>query len=153
MTAIAAPVQKAEPIEVAIREASPDELRWVQATWARGIRVTARELLGRRLVPIGRRSDGVLIDGALWMRAHHMLVDALLPASTVIVATLPDMPDTPCAWAAFEGSTLHYVFVAPVARRSTIATQLVLHTRCSSVSHMTDEGVGLMRHLRGEAEA
>lgn len=170
-----------DPILVAIRpSASPNEIRMCQAQWTRELATgwkhrarmpgdkagrhpdlasSRRELEERSGVQIGKpgydaegnRHEPHLLAHALWMKSHHLLVDWLLPKSALVVAVLPDMPDDPIGWAVHEGRVLHFVYVVPAARRSTVATQLVLHTECSSASHMTPAGRGLVRHLRGEA--
>lgn len=108
----------------------------------------------------GNRHDPYVVAHSLWLEAHAALVDKLLARSSVVFAVLPDMPDDPIGWAVFEGvddegtehRVLHFVYVVHAARRSTVATQLVLHCRCSSASHMTPAGRGLVRHLRGTTE-
>lgn len=170
-----------ERIEVAIRPAAgPDERRMCQAQWTRSLETkwkhrahmpgdrpaippsmtqlhgTAEERSG---VQIGKpgydqhdvRHDPHVLSHSLWMESHHLLVDALLERSSHVVAVLPDLPTEPVGWAVFEGHVLHFVFVVPAARRSSVATQLVLHTECSAASHMTPAGRGLVRHLRGTA--
>jgi hypothetical protein len=126
---------------------------------------TRRDLEERSGVQIGKpgyddaghRHDPYIVSHSLWLKAHMGLVDRLLKTSEVVVATLPDMPDEPIGWAVFEADderrVLHFVHVVRAARRSLVATQLVLHTRCSSASHMTPEGRGLVRHLCGTQQA
>lgn len=106
----------------------------------------------RKVVRIGLRGDGVEIDASMLSRAMHSLVDSLLAESTVLVATLPDMPEEPCGWVAFNGPILHFAFVAPIARHAGVARQLVSPLGCSSASHMTALGVVLTRYLRGVVE-
>jgi hypothetical protein len=106
----------------------------------------------RKGVRIGLRGDGVEIDASMLTRALHSLVDSLLSESTVLVATLPDMPDEPCGWVAHAGPVLHFAFVAPIARNAGVARQLVSPLGCSSASHMTSMGAVLTRYLRGVVE-
>lgn len=141
-------IVEAQPttVETVIREARPDEHRWVQATWSRCARIDPTRTFDK--VPIG----GMLwLDPKLVKRAHHRLVDDLMSSCRVIVATLLVDPD-PIGWAAFDGPVLHFVFVAPAARRCSVARQLVLHTRCSTASHVTTEGVRLLRCLSGSQD-
>lgn len=136
-------------LPIAIRPASPDELRLVQATWARGVRAQrVTQVAG--LVEIRCGDIRCALDKSLWARAHHLLVDALLasPTIAVAVAVTPEMPETPVGWAAWDREVLHFVHVVPVARRCRVATKLVLHTRARSASHMTSPGRGLVRYLQ-----
>lgn len=155
-----------ESIAVAIRPADASELQLVRGTWSRcfvqrdrqrSAGPKPRETLGiDRAVDIGRRMDGVMVDASLLIRAHHRLVDELLasPDTRVAVACLPDVPDSPVGWACWQvdskgdGHTLHFVYVQPVARRSSIGRQLVLHSRCTVASHSTQDGLQLMQYLR-----
>jgi hypothetical protein len=99
----------------------------------------------------GKRHEPRFIAQGLLLKAHRLLVDHLLERCTLLVAVLPDLPTEPVGWAVHEGPMLHFVFTVPAARRSSIATQLVLASQCSAASHMTPAGRGLVRHLRGEA--
>jgi hypothetical protein len=168
-----------ETIVVDIRRATDENVRMVQAQWSRemctrwkhrtrihgdkpGVHPSLargrQELEERSGLQVGKpgydqdgnRHEPLILHYDLWRRAHHLLVDILLSSSIVIIATIPGLPADPVGWAAHEGRTLHFVYVVPVARRSTIATQLVLSTRCSAASHMTPDGRGLVQYLRGE---
>lgn len=103
----------------------------------------------------GVRHEPYVIAHRAWKHAHRLLVDSLIESGTLLIAVLPDVPTEPIGWAAFgpldDVPTLHFVYVAPAARRSTIATQLVLACKCSAASHMTPEGRGLAKYLRGKA--
>lgn len=143
-----APVEVDLP--VALRPATPDETRLIQATWTRGMRAPKASQAQLAEVRVGETR--VSLDRSLWLRAHHLLVDALLADSKVVVAVDPELPGLAIGWAAYDGPVLHYVYVSPAVRRCKVATKLVLHTRCSSASHMTSLGRGLVRHLGGEAD-
>jgi hypothetical protein len=149
LTAVAMPV--AVDLPIALRPANPEETRLVQATWARGMRAP-RSTVAHSLAEVRLGDTRVNVDRALWMRAHHLLVDALLESSKIVVAVDPELPGLAIGWAVYDGSVLHYVYVSPAVRRCKVATKLVLHTRCSSASHMTQLGRGLVRHLGGEAD-
>lgn len=138
-------------LPIAIRSANPEETRLIQATWARGMRAP-RASQSSSLAEVRVGETRISLDRALWLRAHHLLVDTLLESSTIAVAVDPELPGLAIGWAAHDGPVLHYVYVSPVVRRCKVATKLVLHTRCSSASHMTQLGRGLSRHLRGEGD-
>lgn len=155
--------QQVEPVEVTIRPARVGERRFVEGTWSRTFvrRDNQRERGPKprteagldRAVDIGRRMDGVLLLAPLLERAHSRLVDEILAAADTEVAIacpidIPDTTDNAVGWACWQGNTLHYVYVAPIARRSTIGSKLVLHSRCSKASHSTTDGVPLMKYLR-----
>lgn len=146
MNAAVATVADVPALRVDLRSLDGEsERKWVMSTWSRCAKVQAGSLHG--LTKVGAE---LWVDPKLVYRAHMRLVDELLPKCTVIVATLLVDPD-PIGWAAFEGDTLHYVYVAPAARRCSIARQLALATRCTQVSHVTPEGMRLARCVRGEA--
>lgn len=153
----------AEPVTVSIRDARDSERKFVEGTWSRSFVFRDRQRCSgpkphrveaiERAIDIGRKVDSgaVALDVALLVRAHHRLVDEILSGSDVriAVACLPDVPNSPVAWACWAGPVLHFVYTVPVARRCTIGRQLVLHSRCSSASHSTTDGLALMRYLHG----
>lgn len=155
-----AAVAQPEPLAIAMREiVGEGEARWVASCWSRcAKKLYNTTAMGRGMVAVGPHPDHkigptpLFMDERLLFRAHCRLVDELLSRSTVLVATLLVDPD-PIGWAAYEGDTLHYVYVAPAARRCSVARQLALATRCHSVSHVTPEGMRLARCVRGEARA
>lgn len=161
MTALATPLVQQEPIDVVIRPAVDAERRWICGTWSRCfVAYNAQKRTGPRhraewalprAVHIGAPANRIDIDASVLLRAHHRLVDSILAdeATSVVVAHIPDMPTEPCGWVVFESPTIHFVYVSPVARRSTVGRQLVLHTGCSEASHMTPDGLRLRRYLGG----
>jgi hypothetical protein len=92
----------------------------------------------------------VLLSRHQIIGAHRMLVDSIIAAADtqIAVAHLPDV-DEPAGWACWQGGTLHFVWVHRAARKAKIATRLIQHSGCSAASHVTPEGRGLLRHLRG----
>lgn len=146
-TQLAAPAA----LDVLTRPATEAELRWVRATWSRCMRAsTAAGPGGSKFVALGHRKDGLQIDARLLSRAHHGLVDSLLPYCSVRVAYLADLPDEPVGWAAFEDRTLHFVFVVPFSRRAGVARALIAPLGCSALSHITPDAWPLLRYLNGE---
>ena len=153
MTATA---QQADAIDYVIRPArmvdsdhGESELRWVQSVWSRCAKLEPRKPYA--MVAVGAPNTSVWIDAKLVYRMHHRIVDELLPKSAVLVAALRRMPDAAIGFAVFEGPMLHYVYVAPDSRRAGIGRQLALHTRCSTASHVTQDGARLLRCLSGYA--
>lgn len=154
-----------DEVEILVRRATAEELRFVQASWARCVwargeaAVQTYDALGKADAPpaerhytsIGspRRPRHVLLASEYAAQAHRLLVDWLLagPDTEVLVATLPDLPE-PMGWACFVGPILHFVFVRGDCRKQRVATRLVHHTGCSAASHVTPSGRPLLRHLR-----
>ncbi len=170
---MSAAVQTPEHIDVAIRPWRREtELRFVQASWADGLRPSRCRDVPKHHVRVldqqgiffnghtyrrddfvsqlhlGRLDDLLDVSRPLWARAARLLIDSLLETATVVVATLPE-DDNPVGWAAHTEAELHFVHVVPVARRSQIARQLMAHTGCSSASFVTARGRPLLRYLRG----
>lgn len=154
-----------DEVEILMRPATAEELRFVQASWARCVwargesAVQTYDAHGKADAPpaerhytsIGspRRPRHVLLASEYAAQAHRMLVDWLLslPGTHVVVATLPDLPE-PMGWACFNGPILHFVFVRGDCRKQRVAARLVHHTGCSAASHVTPSGRALLRHMR-----
>lgn len=149
MGSVTALAEPAVDLPVSIRPATTEELRFVQATWARGMR-PSRVPAHRDLAEVRIGDFRASVDRDLWTRAHHLLVDSLLADSRVAVAVDPEIDDSPIGWAAWSGDTLHFVHVVPAARRCRVATKLVLHTQARHASHWTRAGHGLVRLLHGD---
>lgn len=149
-------------LNVSIRPASGDELRLVQSTWTRTLLQLPMDDDGRTEVggplKVSRskvtrsRVGGMMVERRVLVWSHRLMVDAIIAAddTAIAVAHLPEI-DEPAGWACWQGPLLHFVWVHRAARKAKIATQLVIHSGCSAASHVTPEGRGLLRHLRGRS--
>lgn len=147
----ASPAPGHDLVAVVVRPASASELRWICATWSRAMRASTYQDVGTKMVQFGRRGDGISIDASFLSRAHHLLVDSLIPNVTLHVACLPDVPTEPVGWCAFSGAVLHFVYVLPCVRRSGVARALLAGKHLLSASHMTPDGRHLEAYIGNEA--
>lgn len=164
-----------DAIDYVIRDAYDEhDVRYVQSVWSRCAKLPGRcydaHTMARiamedpnartprgaiRLARISNTADvsavKLYLDPHLVYRMHARLVDEILPKASLVMADLRRTPGMPIGFAVYEGSVLHYVYVAPDSRRAGIGRQLALHTRCSTASHVTPEGARLLRCLSGYA--
>jgi len=150
-------------LPITIRPAYERERRIVQSTWSRTLQqlpfdddhrttIGGADLKAWRTKETRSRVGTMSIDRHEIILALNARVDSILadPQTEVAVAHDPDV-DECTGWACWTGPKLHFVFVHRIARRGRIATRLVLHSGCSAASHVTPEGRGLLRHLRGRS--
>lgn len=113
-----------------LRDAGPDDARYVQETWLTSYlpsHYTTRHRLGEYLCKLNRRL-GARVKHA-YFEAHRPLVSELLDRSRVVIACFDEAPEVVCGWAAgerFDGvRVVHYVYTKAALRQQGIGKAAV----------------------------
>ncbi len=94
-----------------LRDACGDDLSFIYSTWLESYRYDS--FFGKS------HRNGVFFPD------YQLVLDKLLEESRVVVACVPDSPETILGYIVFEPNLLHYIFVKGAFRRFGIATSLL----------------------------
>lgn len=120
--------------DILVRTATPDDLRFVHASWFESYRK-------------GGRSPEVGFD--VYQREQGALIARLVNSQEVIIAAARAVPDEICGWVCRDRDVAHYVYVKKAYRRLKIATQLCQfrHPLPTWHTHETRAGMRFAAHV------
>jgi hypothetical protein len=95
-----------------IRDALPDELNFIYATWLNNYRYDS--------------SIGKSCKNTVFFLEYPCILDSILDRSKVLVAYFPDTPKVILSYLVYEPGVLHYLFTKEVYRNNGIAMSLFL---------------------------
>ena len=98
-------------MNIKIRDAHPEDINFIYATWLRSY---------RRDSDVGRQARNLV-----YYKEYNKVIDHLLTSSTIKVACLDDDEVVILGYAVFDRDNIHYVFVKEAFRRLGIAKRLI----------------------------
>lgn len=133
--------QAKDKAPIKIRQAEPDDINFIYATWLKSYRAS-------RLA----RS----IDADTYYSGEHYLIDKLLADASVLVASDVDDGKHIYGYLVFERTSdkniVHYVYTKMVYRSMGIASEMLKvaidTTLATEYSHETDDGIDIMKRFK-----
>lgn len=115
---------------VIVRQASPDDISFILATWLKGY--------------YHGNAFWQDVDRDLYFAKYKEVVLQLLATANVSVACLSDDNDVILGYSVHKGDVLHWMFIKKAWRKIGLAKLLIPHAGIKEVTHLTKIGRALL---------